>query len=295
MKNLSIFIFMSSFFKNSQIKDALLVGSLIAVVSGIFGVFILLRKQTFAGHAIADFGGAGSAIAFLFGFNSLFGFLFLGVLSSIGVELLGDQTHEHDTSTGIVLSLALGVETLFLFLDTHYTGHASAPMLILFGSIFIIKSSIIPLIILLTMISLIIFLIILRPLLLSTINPDLAKIKGLPLKVIGVIFAILFAIIVGESSIVIGTLLSTALLIGPASSAIQLTRRIDHAMLISVFIGITSVWIGIFLAYDSHFWFASHKNWPVSFFVCTLILMFYLLSRFIVFTKSYKLKRKEEN
>ena len=274
-------IFAPGFFESSQVLKALLIGTIIALVSSIFGVFVIVRKQAFVGHAISDFGGAGAAVAFLLNINTVIGFLFLGVISAIGAEMLGKKVKERDIATGVVLSLALGFESLFLFLDTHYTGHAGAPMMILFGSVFIVRTSTVYLIILISAISIIGLCIIFRPLLLVSVAPDLAKTQGGYPKLIGIIFVILLAFVVDESSVVIGTLLSIALLVGPAATAMHLTHRIGLALISASCFSVISMWLGILLAYDSYQWFPSHQSWPVSFFVCTLILIFYILTRII--------------
>lgn len=282
MKNFLQLFFAPGFFDNVQVKEALLVGGLIAFISGIIGVFVILRGQVFAGHAISDFGGAGAAISFLIGINTLWGFLIFSILSSIGVELAGKHAHERNLATGVVLSFALGIESLFLFLDTHNTGQSGAAMLILFGSIFIIKSSAIPLIIFLTAISLILLIIIYRPLLTSSIHPELASTLGIPVKLINYLFAVLLALVVGQSSLIIGALLSTALLIGPAAIAISFTKSIKYSLILSSIIAILVTWLGIVLAYNSYYWLPSHRNWPVSFFVCALILAGYLLAKMML-------------
>ena len=279
MSSLASILFAPGFFQNLQVRDAILLGGAVAAISGVVGVFVVLRSQSFAGHAIADFGGAGAAIAFLLGINTLWGFLGFGVLSAAGVELMGNRARERDLATGIVLSFALGIESLFLFLDTHYTGQAGAPMMILFGSIFIIKSSTVPVVAALTALTAAVLCAVFRPLLLCSIDPELARTRGVPVKAVGLIFILLLALVVEEASLITGALLSTALLIGPAATAMRLTRRMGRAMLCSAVFGILAMWLGIILAYDSYLWPPAHRGWPVSFFVCAFILLFYLLTR----------------
>lgn len=279
MNNWMDIFFAPGFFQNLQVRDAILLGGVVAAISGVVGVFVVLRSQSFAGHAIADFGGAGAAVAFLLGVNTLWGFLGFGLLSAAGVELLGNRARERDLATGIVLSFALGIESLFLFLDTHYTGQAGAPMMILFGSIFLIKASTVPIVVALTAATASILCVVFRPLLLCSIDPELARTRGIPVKAVSLIFIILLALVVEEASLITGALLSTALLIGPAAAAMRLTRRMGPAMLCSAVLGILSMWLGIILAYDSYLWPPAHRGWPVSFFVCIFILLFYLMAR----------------
>ncbi|MDR3541040.1 MAG: metal ABC transporter permease [Desulfosporosinus sp.] len=279
MINFLNLLFAPGFFQNTQVMNALLLGGVVAAISGVVGVFVVIRGQSFVGHAIADFGGAGAAVAILMGINTLWGFLGFGVLSAAGVELIGNRAREHDLATGIVLSVALGVESLFLYLDTHFTGQAGAPMMILFGSIFLIKPSTVSIVIALTAATTAIIITIYRPLLLCSIDPDLARTRGVPVRIVSLLFILLLSFVVAEGSFIIGALLSTALLIGPAASATRITHKMGLAMLYSAVLGMSAMWIGIVLAYDSFLWPPVRRGWPVSFFVCALILLFYLLTR----------------
>lgn len=170
-------IFAPGFFQSVQVRNALLLGGMVAAVCGVLGVFIVIRGQAFVGHAVADFGGAGAALAFLLGMNTLWGFLFFGLLSAAGVELLGKRAKERDIATGVVLSLALGLEALFLFLDTRYTGSAGAPMLILFGSVFTVRFSTVAIVAAMTCVALVILGVVYRPLLLCSLDPELAGVS----------------------------------------------------------------------------------------------------------------------
>jgi zinc/manganese transport system permease protein len=279
MNQLAKLLFAPGFFQNTQVMNALLLGGVVAAISGVVGVFVVIRGQSFASHAIADFGGTGAAIAYLFGVNTLWGFLGFGVLSAIGVELMGKRARERDLATGIVLSVALGLESLFLYLDTHFTGQAGAPMLILFGSIFLVKASTVPIIVALTAATTLILCAIYRPLLLCSLDPELAKTRGVPVRFISLLFILLLALVVEEGSLITGALLSTALLIGPAAAATRITHKMSRAMLWSAVLGALAMGLGIVLAYDSYLWPPAGRGWPVSFFVCAIILLFYLLAR----------------
>lgn len=271
-------VFAPGFFQSTQIQNALLLGGMVAAVCGVLGVFIVMRGQAFVGHAVSDFGGAGAALAFLLGVNTLWGFLLFGLLSAAGVELLGKRAKERDIATGVVLSLALGLEALFLFLDTRYTGSAGAPMMILFGSVFTVRSSTVAIVAVMTCIALVILGVVYRPLLLCSLDPELAGVRGVPVRFVSLVFILILAVVVEEASLAAGALLGTTLLIGPAATATRMTRKMGTAMLLSAGIGVFSMWLGILLAYDSYHWPPANRGWPVSFFVCILLLVLYLLS-----------------
>ena len=279
MSHLAGLLFAQGFFQSREVMDALLLGGIVAAISGVTGVFVVIRGQSFAGHAISDIGGAGAAGAFLAGINTLWGFLAFGVLAAIGVEFLGDRARERDLATGIILAVALGIEALFLYFATHFTGKVGAPMLILFGSIFVIDPSTVAVVTALSIITAIVLGLIYRPLLLCSIDPELAGTRGVPVRIISLAFIILLAVVVEEGSLIIGALLSTALLIGPAAAAVRLTHKIGWAFVWSVVLGMMATWTGIVLAYDSFGWPPGGRGWPVSFFVSIVILLFYLLAR----------------
>ena len=97
-------------------------------------------------------------------------------------------------------------------------------------------------------------------------------------RLIGIGFMIALAIAVGLSSLAIGAILSTTLLIGPAATALRLTNRFGAAAVVAVLIGIASTWLGVLLAYDSYYWSADHAGFPVSSFIVLITFGVYLLS-----------------
>jgi len=272
-------VFAAGFFQSSVIRTALIVGALVAVVSGVVGVFTVLRGQSFAGHAFGDIETTGGSGAFLVGVGTLWGFVIAGVAGAAAMELIGVQrARGRDLATGIVLGAALGLAALFLYLGTTSSSTTGATMTILFGSIFAIPDSTIPLVILLSAISLAIVVVLYRPLLLASVSPELAAARGIPIRLIGALYLLALAMAVALAAITIGSILSTALLIGPAATALRVTKSPGKAMLTASILGILLTWIGVVLAYDSYGWSSSGDAWPVSFFIVALVLATYLLA-----------------
>jgi zinc/manganese transport system permease protein len=118
-----------------------------------------------------------------------------------------------------------------------------------------------------------------RPLLLSSVSTDLAVVRGVPVRIVGMLCLVAIALAVSLSALTIGAILSTALLVGPAATALRLTSRPGLVMLWSALIGIAATWLGVLLAYDSYYWPPHRQGWPVSFFVVVLIFVFYLLAQ----------------
>jgi len=117
-----------------------------------------------------------------------------------------------------------------------------------------------------------------RVLLLSSLSPDIAAVRGVPVRAVGAAYLIALAISVSLSAVAIGAVLSTALLIGPAATALRIARGPVRAMAVSALIGVVATWLGILLAYDSYDWPPHGRGWPVSFFIVALVVIFYLLT-----------------
>jgi zinc/manganese transport system permease protein len=267
------------FFASPLVAVAVTVGAIVAIVCGTVGVFTVIRAQSFAGEALADIGTTGGSGAFLVGVGPLWGFAAAAIAAAGVMELIGIQRPRgRDLATGIVLGAGLGLAALFLYLDTLYHNTTGATFTILFGSIFAITSSTIPLVVAFSAAALGIILALFRPLLLSSISPQLAAARGIPVRLVGAGYLLALAVAVALAAVTIGTILSTALLIGPAATALRLTRSPARAVLVATLIGIAATWLGILMAYDSYDWPPLGQGWPVSFFVVTLIFLVYLLS-----------------
>ncbi len=256
------------------------VGTVVSVLSGVIGVFVVIRGQSFVGHALTDIGTVGASGAILAGINLWYGFISIGILAGGGVELLGENHRGSDVETGLVLAFTMGIGALLLYFDTRYTSNANVTMQVLFGSIFVVSAAIAKLLIAAGIGALALLAILYRPLLLATFYPDLARIRGVPVRLVGLLFLLVMGVAVENGALVVGALLSTALLIGPASAAIQWVSRPLAAMGVSALIGTGSTWMGIILAYDSFNWGPMGRGWPVSFFIPAIIMLVYLLSRF---------------
>jgi len=271
-------VFEPGFFSSSPVQVALIVGGVVAIVSGVVGTFTVMRGQAFAGHSLADIGTAGGSAAFLLGISPLYGFVTMNLLAAGAMELIGiRRPRGRDLATGIVLGAALGLAALFLYWDTTHSSTTGATINVLFGSVFELPSSLVPVIATCSVVATGMVLASYRPLLLSSLSPDLATTRGVPVRLVGILYLISLALAVSLSAVTIGAILSTALLIGPAAAALRLTKRALPAMALAAAVGVAATWLGILLAYDSYDWSPRHQGWPVSFFVVALVFVFYLV------------------
>jgi zinc/manganese transport system permease protein len=272
-------LFAPGFFASEAVHIALGVGTLVAIVTGAVGVFTVMRGQAFAGEAFGDIGTTGGSGAFLVGVGPLWGFVIGNLLAAGAMETIGIQrTRGRDLATGIVLGASIGLAALFLYLYTASHSTTGETVTILFGSAFAIASSTFPLIALLSLLALAITITLYRPLLLATVSPEMAAARGISVRMIGIFYLIALALAAALAAITIGSILGTALLVGPAASALRLTKRPLIAMLTAAGIGIGAMWLGIVLAYDSYEWPPAGHGWPISFFVVTIVFVLYLIS-----------------
>ena len=195
------------------------------------------------------------------------------------MEMIGVQRRRgRDVATGVVLGAALGLAALFLYLGTQSSSTTGASFTILFGSIFVLTSATVPALIVSALLALVTVLALARVLLLTSLGPDIAAARGVPVRLIGAVFLIALAISVALSAVIIGAVLSTALLVGPAAAALRLAKAPVRALIIAACFGVAAVWLGILAAYDSFYWPPAGRGWPVSFFVVTLVVAGYLLT-----------------
>lgn len=270
------------FFASGPVQTALILAGGAAVVAGVVGVFTILRGQSFAGHALADISSAGGAAAYLLGLTPLLGFLGIAVLAAFamtgGAKSKGvGRAGERDLLTGIVLGAGLGLTALLLYLDVTMRSTTGAAVSVMFGSMFAIPPGIARLALAVCAAALALMAAIWRPLLLSSLAPELARIRGVRVGLVSVVHLLVLALSVTLCAMTIGAILATALLVGPAAAALRLARRPASAVLAAVLIGLGACWGGILLAYDSYGWTGGH-GWPVSFFIVGLVFLAYLAS-----------------
>ncbi|MCW2911423.1 MAG: cation transporter permease [Actinomycetia bacterium] len=281
MHQLWTWVFEPGFFSSAPVRVAAVTGGVAAVVSAVTGVFTVMRGQSFGGHALGDVSAAGGSGALLVGLNPLLGFVGLGIIGAGVMDTIGvRRVRGRDLATGIVLGAAIGLSALFLYLTSVSGATTGAPAQILFGSIFTITSATIPAVVILSVIAVASIAAVWRPLLLSSVSPDLAAARGVPVRLVGLLYMLALAVSVGLSSLAVGAILSTALLIGPAATALRLTRTVGWALAVACLLGAGATWLGILLAYDSYYWSAAHQGLPVSFFIVAVIFAGYLFSGF---------------
>lgn len=252
------------------VRNALIAGTLAAILGAVAGYFVVIRKVSFAAHSLAHVGFTGATGAALLALSPLEGMLLISVLAGLMMGVTGNRLQRSDLAIGMTLSLCLGVGTLFLTLYKGFAGQATA---ILFGNIFGVSHHQIIQTLVLAVISLGILMLVSRRLLFVSIQPDLAEARGISLSAMSIVFMVILAISVTLASQVVGILLVFTLIIGPAGVATRLCRNFWSGLTTSVIIGLFAVWIGILLACIT--------SWPPTFWITTIIFSLYLMAEAI--------------
>jgi len=193
-------------------------------------------------------------------------------MESIGVQ----RARRRDVATGIVLGAATGLSALFLYLDTTRSANTGVTQQVLFGSVFSVSPSTIPAAIVIGAVVVLSVALVWRKLVLTSISEELASAGGTNVRLIGLLFMGALAVAVGLSALVIGSILSTALLIGPAATALRVTKSLPRAVTLSIVLGVLATWVGVLFSYDSYYWDPSSQGLPVSFFIVALIVLSFL-------------------
>jgi zinc/manganese transport system permease protein len=241
--------------------------TVVAVIAGVTGFFGVLRGSTFAAHAIPNGAFAGAAGASLLGLNPFAGLAVFSVAGALGIAGLSRRAR-NDVATALTFVMMLGVGALFVSWSTEYAQEAYS---LLFGEVFgVAPDEVVP-ILGLGVISIAAVAVMFRPLMLSSVLPEVAEARGLSAHRMNLAFLLVMALATSMTVPVVGALLMFSLMIGPAAAARSLTARPLLAMVLSVAIALITVWVGIALSYQS--------NWPLGFFVGIGGAVFFLLGR----------------
>jgi zinc/manganese transport system permease protein len=242
--------------------------SIVAVVAGVVGFFIVLRGSAFAAHALPNGAFAGAAGASLIGVDAIIGLAAFSILGALTIAGLGRRAR-HDVSTALVIVVMLGLGSLFLSMTTEY-----APVIfsLLFGEVLGVSSSELFPIAAIGGVCIVAVLLVYRPLMFSSVMPDVAEARGVGRLRMEVVFLLVVALTTTMAVPVVGALLIFSLLISPAAAARSFTNGPLTAMGLSVLIALGTVWAAIALAYLS--------NLPIGFFVGSIGAGTYAVGRF---------------
>jgi zinc/manganese transport system permease protein len=251
-------------------QNAFTAAAIVALVAGSVGYFLVLRQQTFAGHALGHVGFAGATGAVLIGAPPLWGLLAVTVAGGALMGLLGEKLTERDVAIGMVLSASLGLGLLFL---NFFTTGAEQATSLLFGNVLGVDARTLWRMAAIGALTLAALAVISRPLLFATLRPELAAAKGADLRLLSVLFLALTGVAVAEAVQVVGVLLVFTLMVGPAAAAQRLTTRVRAGVCLAVGLAAAQALSGIALAYLT--------DWPCSFWISVLSAVTYVAASFV--------------
>jgi zinc/manganese transport system permease protein len=251
----------------SFMTNTWIVATIVAVVAGVVGFFVVLRGSAFPAHAIPKGAFAGAAGASLLGINTLVGLGVFSLLGALGIGSLGRRSR-HDVATALALVMMLALGAAFLSRTTEYEPEIYS---LLFGEVLGVSSTEILPVALLGLACIASIAALYRPLMLSSIVPEIAESKGVRSHRMEICFLVVVALATAMTVPVVGALLIFSLMIGPPAAARSLTSRPVLAMIGSVVIALVTVWASIAASYL--------YNWPVGFFVGALAALSYGIGR----------------
>lgn len=233
------------------IQHALVAGTSIALLSGLVGYFVVLRGQVFAGDALSHVAYAGALAALAAGVDLRFGLFAATVVVGLALGLLGGRRAADDVVIGTTFAWVLGLGVLFLALYTRHaaTADSTANVNVLFGSILGISASDAATAAWLAVGLIAILLVLARPLLFASIDPDVAAARGVPVRLIGPVFLAIVGATAAEASQAIGALLLFGLLAAPPAAAQRLTSRPWAGFALAGALSVLCLWIGVGVAY----------------------------------------------
>jgi zinc/manganese transport system permease protein len=254
---------------------ALRAGTVVAVLAGVVGWVMVLRKESFAGHTLAIIGFPGAAAAAWLGVATGFGYFAACIGAAAAIALLPASNRTRglsglsEESAGIGTIQALALATGFLFVSLYH-GFLSGLTNLLFGTIAGVSSQQLDVLLIAALACLVVLAAIGRPLLWASIDPDAAAANGVPTRFVAAVFLLVLAAAAAGASQITGSLLVFALLVAPPAAAFHFTARPATGIALSVFIAVTVTWVGIGCAF--------YSPYPIGFWVSSFAFGVYLVS-----------------
>jgi zinc/manganese transport system permease protein len=248
-------------------RNAIIGGLLVAIAAGVLGYFVIVRQHAFAAHALAHIGFPGATGAILIGVPVTLGLAVFTVGGALAIGLLGKRLADREIATGTILALATGLGVLF---NSMTTRNASAVTSVLFGNLLAISTQQLWTFGLFTLALALVLAAVARPLVFASVNPEVAEAKGVPVRLLGVVFMVALALVITMAVQVVGTLLLFGLVVTPAAAALAISARPSVVALLSTAFGAAAVVVGLLLA--------AMFNLPPSFAIVSLSFAIWLAS-----------------
>lgn len=254
------------------VQHALMAATLVAIVSGLIGPFVITRRAAFAVHGVAELSFTGAVAGLLWANNAVLGALLGSLVVAATIGVLGSREHERDSAIGVTLAFGLGVGVYLLSRSNGFARKASD---ILFGQIFGVSNGHLVLLLVVAGAVLVSMLVLYRPLLFASVDPEVAEARGVPVRLAGLAFLFVLAVTVTEAAQIVGTLLVLSLAITPAAAAHRLSARPAVVAGFAVLFALLASDGGLLVSLTS----LNTTNAPASAFITAISFAVYLLAR----------------
>jgi zinc/manganese transport system permease protein len=252
--------------------NAFRAGTAVAILAAVVGWFMVLRRQAFAGHTLALVGFPGAAAAVFVGASATAGFFAFCVAAALVIALLptygAGGYREESAVIGVVQTFALALGMLFVALYHGFLGGTNA---LLFGTFLGISADQVAVLGAVALAVLVALALIGRPLLFASIDTDVARAHGVPVRRLDAAFLVLLGAAAAEVSQITGVLLVFALLVLPPAAAQAITARAGRSIALAIALGLGTVWASLFIAY--------YSAYPIGFWVSTIAFLTYVLAK----------------
>jgi zinc/manganese transport system permease protein len=251
--------------------NAFRAGTIVAIVAAAIGWFMVLRRETFAGHTLSVVGFPGAAGAIWLGVAAVWGYFAFCIAAALVIASIPRGTargyHQESAAIGTLQAFALACGFLFASL---YGGFASGYKSLLFGSFLGVTNAQVVTLLVVGVGALLVVASVARPLLFASVDPDVAEARGVPVRLLSVAFLVVLGIAVAEVSQITGSLLVFALLVAPAATAQIVTARPALGLAVSIVVGLSITWLGLGIGY--------YSTYPVGFWITTIAFGGYVVA-----------------
>ncbi|TQF75087.1 metal ABC transporter permease [Rhodococcus spelaei] len=250
------------------VQQALLAAAILGLLAGAIGPLIISRQMSFAVHGTSELSLTGASAALLAGISVGVGAIVGSVIAAVLFGLLGSKARERDSVIGVIMSFGLGLSVLFMWL---YPGRTGTSFSLLVGQIVGVGNSGLQLLLVCAVLVLAVLLVVYRPLLFASTDPEVARARGVPIRALSIVFAVLVGVAAALGVQIVGALLVLSLLITPAAAAARITSSPLRTTVLSIVFAEIAAVGGILLSLA--------PGVPVSTFVTTISFVIYLICR----------------
>ncbi|WP_316295586.1 metal ABC transporter permease [Clavibacter michiganensis] len=250
------------------LRNSIIAGAVLGVVGGLIGVFVMTRDLAFAVHGVSELSFAGAAAALLLGVNVVGGSLVGSLIAAIAIGVLGTRAKDRNSIIAVIMPFGLGLGILFLAL---YDGRASNKFGLLTGQIVSVDNPQLGYLVAISAVVIVGLAVVWRPLMFASVDPDVAAARGVPVRLLSIVFMILLGLGTAVSIQIVGALLVLSLLVTPAAAAMRVSSTPRVVVSLSVLFALASIVGGIMLALVSSI--------PISPYVTTISFTIYMVCR----------------